>query len=422
MKKKFMEICRSKATAANKPLSDDDVAFLETIADGIEQAVSADNVERNKQLTDLAAKVGVLDEGETFSGVVRKIAEKVDALEAKTNRTLSPDDKFKLRRMLEDKKEEITSAMKAQREKNPALAKDWVIEFRAKRTAAALMTTSTVLTGAVALNNPNVLDDMEVLVIQYPKNFIIDAIGGRQVSNVPATLRWKEQTTESVDATGVVTEGSTKNLADKKFVWKTADRVKYAGRIEFTEELTMDFDQLLLQIIDMFEQQVLRAYNAGVQAAILAWASTYTSTELDNTYILPGVSQVIQAGKLWVENNSYMPDMVMLRPGDAALATIQQNTDGDITYIPEAVAFHGLTPFVSMNIPEGYIAVGTSNVVKEQHSAFILRRGTYGTQFIENEETIVGEIFSLTKLPTVSKGSWVYMPKDTIIAALRKQG
>ena len=45
----------------------------------------------------------------------------------------------------------------------------WAIEFRAKRAASALMTTGTVLTGATAFNNTNVVDDLEVLVIQYPK-------------------------------------------------------------------------------------------------------------------------------------------------------------------------------------------------------------------------------------------------------------
>lgn len=407
-----MEICRSKATAANKPLSDEDVAFLETIADGIEEATKLENVERNKQLTDLAARVGVIDENETVSAVIRNLATKFDELEAKTKRTLSTDEKYQLRKMLDDKKDEILRAKES--------GKNWEIQFKAKRGASALMTTATVLSGAGAINTTSVLDDLEVLVIQYPKNFIIDAIGGRQVAKVPAVLRWKEQTTESTDAVGLVTEGSAKQLTDKLFVWKTANRLKYAGRIEFTEELAMDFDQLLLQIIDMFEQQVLRSYNAAVQAAIIAWASTYTSTELDSTFANPGVSQVIQALKLWVTNNLYDADMVMLRPGDAALAVTHENVNGDVTYTPDAVAFHGLTPFISTNIPTGYIAVGASNIIKEQHSAFILRRGVHGDQFIENEETIVGEIFSLLKLPTVSKGGWVYAEISTIIDALTK--
>ena len=66
--------------------------------------------------------------------------------------------------------------------------------------------------------------------------------------------------------------------------------------------------------------------------------------------------------------------------------------------------------------------VGEGGIVKEQHGAFILRSGTYGNQFIENERTIVGELFSVLKLPTESKKGWVKMDVDTVLAALEVAG
>jgi hypothetical protein len=182
----------------------------------------------------------------------------------------------------------------------------------------------------------------------------------------------------------------------------------------------MDFDQLFLDIVDMFEQKVIRAWNAGVQAALVTYATDYTTTELDGTFVAPSISSVILAGKLWVQNNHYDPDIVMVSPGYAALATISQNVNGDIAYLPENVAFHGLKVFVSTNVPTGKIIVGTSSTVSEQHSAFILRRGVYGNQFIENEHTIVGEVYSATKLPTISAGSWVELDIDTVTGSLTK--
>jgi hypothetical protein len=282
------------------------------------------------------------------------------------------------------------------------------------------MTTATALTGAVAINNPSVMDDMEVTVIKYPANFIIDAIGGRQVAKVPAVLRWKEQAAESDGVPGVTNEGAVKVLTDKAFVWKIANRKKYAGRIEFTEELALDFDQLFLQIIDMFGDQVIREWNKGVQADVVAWAPAYTATGLDGYFVAPGVAEVIKAGKLHVSNANYDADMVMINPVDAARAMIRQTTSGEITYLPEAIAFDGLAPFISTHVPAGTILVGTSNIVKEQHSNFIARRGVYGDQFIENEETIIGEVFSLLKLPTESKKGWVKMTVATVLTALTK--
>jgi len=410
VKEDFLKIVRSKA---KEPLTEQEVNFYSSTWEATEAALQEERVERNKKLGDIEKLLGSVPEGETLASIVRSLGSKVDDLEAKAKRNLSPDDRFKLRQMLEDKKDVITRAKES--------GAPWQIEFKAKRGASAMMTTATVLTGGSGVNSTSVMDDLEILVIQYPKAFIVDAIGGRQVAKVPAVLRWKEQNTESTDAVGLVTEGSVKVLTDKSFVWKSANRAKYAGRIEFTEELAMDFDQLLLQIIDMFEQQVIRAWNAAVQVLIIAWASSYTSTELDDTIVVPQNQHVIQALKLWVSNNGYNPDMLLIRPGDAAMARYIQNVDGDMQFLPDNIAFGGMTVMESITIPSGYMAVGDSSIIKEQHSNFILRRGMHGDQFIENEETIVGEVFSLLKLPTVSKGGWVYAAISTIKDALLKE-
>lgn len=411
-KEDFMKIMRAKAT---KQLTAEDESFLSGIGAAIEDAFGLDAIERNAKIEGIEKLLGSFDEGQSAAAVIRSLSAKVDELEAKANRGLSVDDKFKLRGMLEAKKDEIIAARKAG-------STPWALEFKAKRGASAMMTTATVLTGAGAINTTSVMDDLEIMVIQYPKAFIVDALGGRQVAKVPAVLRWKEQNTESTDALGVVTEGSTKVLTDKAFIWRTADRKKYAGRIEFTEELAMDFDQLLLQIIDMFEQQVIRTWHAAVQAELIAWASSYTSTEMDGTIVSPQNAHVIQALKLWVANNGYEGNLLLIRPGDAAMARYIQTTTGEMQYLPNDIAFPGMTVIESTNIPSGYMAVGSTGIVKEQHSNFILRRGVYGNQFIENEETIVGEVFSLLSLPTVAKGGWVYAEIATIKSALAGGG
>lgn len=409
-KEQFLQIVRSKTKNALTP---EEEAMFSAIGEGIETALNAEGVERAKQLTAISQALGTVDNGESLAGIVRNLADQVQKIEDRSKRGLSASDKLNLRKQLEEKRDEI----KAARNSNNV----WAIEFRATR-AAALMTTGTVLSGATAFNNMNVTEDLEVVVIQYPKNFIIDAIRGRQVSNVPQSHRWKEETTDGGGVVTAVSEGAVKPLIDKKFVWKYSERKKYAGRIEFTMELEMDMEQLLLQVVDMFEQQVIRAWNAGVQAEIIAWAPAYTATGLDGFFKAPGLAQVIEAGKLHVSNNNYMADMVMLNPVDAAKAMIHQNADGDIVYLPEAVAFGGLTPFVTNNITAGTVIVGTSNIVKEQHSNFIVRRGVHGDQFIENEETIVGEVFSNLSLPTVSQNSWVKLDVPTVLAALTVVG
>lgn len=406
----FMQICRSKHT---EPLTPEQEAFYGNLAEGIEKAFNEESVERGKQLQALADKIGGVDEGQAVMSVVRGLAQKVTELEANAQRGLTEKGRFNLKSKLEEKRDEIQRARHG--------GSPWAIEFSAKRAASALMQTSTVLTGAVALNNPNVFDDMEVTVIQYPKNFILDAISSKQVSKVPAYIRWKEQSAVSDGVPTVVAEGTVKPLTDKSFSWKTADRKKYAGRIEMTEEVEIDFEQLVLDIISMFEDDVLRAWQDGVLAEISAWASAYTATGMDGTIVKPNVYTVIGAAKLWCQLQNYEPDVVFVNPADAAEAIYLQDNDGAQQFIPEYLQFGGLTPFITNKVSAGTIIVGTRSIVKEQHSNFIIRKGVHGDQFIENESTIVGEVFSLLKLPTESKKGWIKVDVTAMKEALQKQ-
>ena len=408
-KEEFMKIVRSKAKAE---LSEQEVAMFESIGDGIERALQMEQAERSKEIEKLTGMLGAMEDGKSLSDIIRTLATKIDAVEAQSKRSLSAGEKFHLRRALEAKKDEIMSVMRKE------TSTPWGLEFRAKRAAAAMMQTTTVLTGAAAINTDNVFDDLEITVIKYPANFIGDAINSRQVSVVPYSIKWKEEVTAGDKVSRRVTEGAEKTLTDFKFEWKYAYRKKYAGRIEFTEETEIDFEQLVLDIIDMFESEILRAYNAGLLADIVAWAPDYTSTALDGTLTKPTILNVVNAGKLAVAVNNYNADTLIINPADYAGVQNMQNTDGDPIFVPDSALFPGLRVFVTNNITQGTVLVGEGNIVKEQHGSFILRSGTYGNQFIENEKTIVGELYSVLKLPTESKKGWCKLDVDTVLAAL----
>jgi len=408
-KEDFMKIVRSKA---KDTLTEQDENFFGAIGEAVESAMNAESIQRGKELEAIATKLGTVAEGQSMADVIRNMATQIDLLEKKAQRGFTGDEKYKLKSLLEAKKEDI---QRARQGGNP-----WSIEFKAKRAASALMQTTTVLTGASAVNTTNLFDDMELVVIEFPKNFILDGINSRQVAKVPQTIQRKEQIAAGVGVPTTVSEGAVKPLVDKKFTWKYDTRVKYAGRIEMTEETEIDFDQLVLQIISMFEDEVIRTWQDGVLAAILVWAATYTSTVLDGAINNPGVYNVIGAGVLHVRNNLYEPDVVFLNPGDVAKMVYMQDNNGNQMFIPEALQFAGLTPFISTKIAAGKILIGTKRTVKEQHGNFIIRKGVHGDQFIENESTIVGEIFSILSLPTQSQPSWIYLDIATVTAALQK--
>lgn len=409
-KEDFLKICRSKAS---KDFSPEEETFLGSIGEAIEKAFELSSVERSKKLAEITEKLGSFDEGQSVSAIVRGLSDKITTLEEKAKRGFSANDKFNLKKALEGKKSEIENVIRAK-------GQAWSLEFKAKRAASALMTTSTVVTGAAAINTDNVFDDIELTVIKYPANFVGDAINSRMVGKVPYSIKWKEEVTAGDGVIGSVNEGATKTLVDYKFEWKYAYRKKYAGRIEFTEETEIDFEQLTLDIIDMFESQVLRTYNDGLLTDILAWAPSYTSTILNSTIVKPNIMNVVNAGKLQISNNNYTADTLIINPGDYAETQNMQNINGDPIFVPDNVLFPGLNLFVTNKITAGTVLVGEGMIVKEQHGSYIVRSGQYGNQLIENEKTIIGELYSVIKLPTRSKKGWVKLDVATVKAALKK--
>ena len=408
-KEDFMKIVRGKAKAT---LTEQEESYFGSIGEALETAVSLESVERNKKFDELSAKLGEVEDGKTMSAVIRTLAEKLDNVEAKSKRSLSVREKYVLRTALEGKKDEILKVMRREQ------STPWGLQFNAKRAASAMMTTSTVVTGATAFNSDNVFDDIEVTVIRYPANFVGDAINSRMVTKVPETIKWKEEIAGGDGRIGAVAEGDTKTLVDFKFEWKYATRKKYAGRIEMTEETEIDFEQLVLDIISMFEEQVLRAYNDGLLTDILAWAPAYSGTSLDGTIVKPTLMNIVSAGKLQLALSNYTGDVVIMNPADYASTQNMQNINGDPIFIPDTALFPGLRVFVSNKITYGTVLLGESSLIKEQHTGYIVRSGVYGNQFIENEKTIVGELYSILKMPTESKKGWVKLDVATVKTAL----
>lgn len=410
-KEDFLKICRSKA---KKELTPEEENFFGSIGDGIEAAISGESIERGKQLKAIEDKLGLVEDGQTLSAIVRNLSKTIDEVEAKTKRNLSASDKFKLRTALESKKDEIL-AVRSKSSNAP-----WHLEFKATRAASAMMTTANVLTGAAAINHDNVFDDVDVTVIRYPINFIGDVIGSRMVGKVPAVMQWKEQVAGGDGLPTTVAEGVEKPLTSDAFVWKYANRKKYAGRIELTEEVEIDFEQLVMDIITMFEEKVLREYNKGLLTDILAWAPAYAGTALDDQIVKPSIQNVISAGKLQLATAEYTADTLVINPSDYAEGQNMQDTLGNPIFVSDSVLYPGLKVIVTSGITAGTCLLLEGGIIKEQHGSFILRSGTYGNQLIENERTIIGELFSLLKLPTESKKGAVKLVIATVKAALLK--
>lgn len=293
------------------------------------------------------------------------------------------------------------------------------------KVAAMHMTNNGTVSNVSGLNFPGSTFevDNDIFMIKVPENFILRVIRNSQRAKVPQTVI-KTQQVPSEGAVAVVAEGAVKPLLQYKFQRTSTSRKKYAGRIEWTEEFEMDFEALLDAIVDMFERDVITAWQDDLIKIITTNATAYVSSSLDDTLVSPDNGLAIVAAAQQVKALGYTPNFVLMNPVDIDAAVYTQDADGNFQLKPYIDAsgnrIAGITVIPSLKIDEGTALVGDFSIYKEIHSAFIMRRGQYGDQFIENEYTLVGEVFSVLNAAPASYTGVININLATVKAALKK--
>lgn len=346
---------------------------------------------------------------------LKEIAEKLDKVSETQLGKFSETEKYQLKKMVKEKHQDIVAAFK---NKTP-------LDFTFK-VAAMHMTNNGTVTNAEGLDYPltdNFTVDSEIARIRYPENFLLNVIPNRQVSKVPAQ-RIKIGETTKEGAAAVVAEGAVKPLIQFKFVRTSTDRVKYAGRIEWTEEFEMDYEALFRAILQMFEQEVVRVWQNGLLAEIISNATAYVSSVLDGTFIAPDNGLAIIAGQSQLNALNYYPNVVLMNPADVVATMYQQDSEGNLKNVPYmnvATGTIGGMKLVSSNtIEQGTAIIMDSSVYYEEHSDFILREGQYGDQLIENEYTAIGEVFSILSIAERDLVGVLELDLDAVKAVLQE--
>ena len=391
------------------------------LSTAVEKAMETQNSTFESALkTALDERIGLAEKDDnnnvvTIMTKMKEVAEQVELLGNKTAIKLSEVEKYQLKKTIEKEHAKIVDAIK---NKTP-----YQIEFKA---AAIHLTTNGTVSNDTGLDFPvtdNVLVDNDIAKIRYPENFILNVIPNTQVANVPAQRIRKEQAPKE-GAVAVTAEGAVKPLQQYKFVRTSTDRVKYAGRIEWSEEFEMDFMALFAEIINLFEQDVIRTWQNGLVTTITTNATAYVSSVLDGTFPQPDNGLAVVAGQSQLQALNYSPDIVLMNPADLVATLFVQNTDGDLKLTPyintTAGTINGMRLVQSNTIAQGFAYVGESRLYREQHSNFIMRTGQYGNQLIENEYTAIGEVFSIMQIAERDLVGWVELDLDAVKTALQQ--
>ena len=356
-----------------------------------------------KEKADLTAKLDALTkQNEELTEAQKKefksLTEQLNTIKETMGSGSKAEFKEGLRQILKENHAEIVANMKSKGS----------MEFTFKAPAMHMTNNGTVAmaVGQSISFSDNVQFDNDIAYIRVPENFILNVIRNRQVAKVPQQVIKTSETTKEGAAT-LVAEGAVKPLIQYKFVRETFERSKYAGRVEWTEEFEMDYTRLLDAIIDMLERDVVTAWQDGLIAVIDANATTYVSSPLDGTLVNPDNGLAVVAVASQIASLGYNPNVVIMNPSALVATTYTQDLDGNFSLKPYIDAngrsIGGLQVVTSTSIPVDTFYVGDFSVYKEEHSDYILRFGQYNAQFIENEYTAIGEVFSILSIASIDE-------------------
>lgn len=364
------------------------------------------------------ATKGLVEGQVKLENQVKEVAETLSTIEETMKSGLTPELKGFLHNVVKENYETLVDAVKNKKE----------VVFEVSKVAAMHMTnngTVSNISGLTYPTNDNFTVDSNIALIRVPENFILSVIPNRIKSKVPAQVI-KRQQLATEGAAVLTAEGAVKPLMQYKFQNTATTRQKYTGRIEYTEEFAMDFEDLLAEIVRLFERDVLTDWQDGLFEIIDTNATAYVGSVLDGTLVNPDNALAVVAAGLQVESLNYGNDLtVIMNPQDVAAGYYTQDNNGNFALKPYIDANGrtigaGYRLFTSNRVTAGTAYIGDFSIYNEIHSGFIIRTGQYNAQFIENEYTIIGEVFSILNAAPIDYKGIVKINLETVKAALKK--
>jgi len=412
---------RSALEKSGATLEENQIKFVSAIENEMNERAKKQEEAYSASLTEaLRSVLGAQEKNEqgqtvTVAEQLRNLAEGLEKVEKNNVRQLSNMEKFQLRKMVKEQHKDICEAIRN--------GSDLEITFNAKR-AAAIYTAATAVandTGVLLPLNENYEFESEVSRIRYPENFILDVISNRQVARVPQQIIKNEQATAE-GAVALVAEGGTKPLVSDTFLRTLTLRKKYAAHIEWTEEFEVDNELLYNEILMMFEEKVIRFWNNGLIGTIVSNGTPYTTSVMDDTLVIPDNGLAVIAAQSVINGMNFNADLVLMHPSDIVTTMFTQDTEGNSRLLPymQNGAINGMRVVSSNAITLGTAIVMDSSIYREMHSEFILRFGTYNDQFIKNQKSAVGEVYSILRVAKNNLPGAMAFSLATVRAALLK--
>lgn len=274
---------------------------------------------------------------------------------------------------------------------------------------AAPQTVAGTITNSITTATGLRLGDGPLFEIRRGRPFILDFVNVGETNQ--SFLIWWDETPKNGDF-AITAEGVTKPEVQYQFTRKSADYKKTAGYIVLTDEFMNDMPQLVTAIRRLAQIDLMNGMNANILADMIAVLPTYTFTGLNGKVYHADDYAAIGAAIAQIQTFFFQPNVLVLNPADAWKMKLTKDDVGRYQMPP--FAFNGQTFEFGTVITDPRIAVnkflvgdGTTFDV-DLKGGVIIRIGYNGTDFIQNQQTLVIEQYYYDKISTNRLPAWVY--------------
>lgn len=263
------------------------------------------------------------------------------------------------------------------------------------------------------------LGDGPFFEIKRGTPFIFDFVNVGETNQ--AYLIWWDEIAKQGDF-AITAEGVMKPMIQYKFDRKSADYKKTAAFSVLTDEFMNDMPQLVTNIRRLMNIDMFNNMNANILADLIAAIPTYTFTGLNGKIYHADDYAAIGAAICQIQTLFFRPTVLVLNPADQWKMRLTKDDVGRYQMSP--FAFNGTTyefgaVIVDPRVAIGHFIVGdgqTFNV--DLKGGVTIRIGYNGTDFVQNQQTLLVEQYYFDYISTNRLGAWVYGNFDVIKGAI----
>lgn len=301
--------------------------------------------------------------------------------------------------------------------------KSGAVEIEIK--AAALMTTTNVMTNAPALGRWIV--DRAIHEAPRERTAIYDRVVKGSVS--APNVAWVNRVNKE-GGSAFIAEGALKPLMDWEYKQETANPKKIAVRTKVSTEMLEDFDFILSEIRRMMtldlrevidEKLLTGAGNADEPKGITTAAGGYTSSALDDSVVMPNEADAIRAAMLQMRTLNFYPDVVFLNPAQKAMMDLTKTSQGNYIKVELDSVLASLQIIETTRIEEGhFLLIDSSKWQVRPYNTITFRTGWENDDFSKNLVTFICEQRLFDYWNSIDLGAFMYEDFDTVKAAIEK--